>query len=786
MNMRTTNRTMIRWILAVVLVALPALAMSRDTTDNLYGEEWDRPENFTDDYNSGDYGRILSADQGGQIIHENPDPTEPPEETATRNAPVFPGDRVVTTAHQRIEVELAGGTLVRLDDGSELLFQALPNPYSDYRDNTILNLTAGSLQVRTSDLGEDTFRVDTPSASVYLLGDGEFRIDLLSSGETVVRSRRGVAELSGDGGSVLVRSGMESVAYTGAYPSEPASYSTSTADRFDRWVSGRDEALRARAGAGGNRNYDDEVVYESLPSEVQPYYRELSGSGSWTYADDYGWVWYPSQVETGWRPYLAGHWSYGSRGYFWVSNENWGWAPYHYGRWDHLAGYGWCWIPGRVFGGAWVSWSWGSAYVGWAPLNYWNRPVYYGPRYGNYYCGGSWTFIGYNHFHNRNYYNHHIGAGHVYRSGHRGAIVTRPPRVGPRELVRDGGSRDRAVRYARDNALNRDTDSPRNRDADTVRMRPGRTARDSTTIRRFRDTENQVMDGVRRRPVTTRRSSQGDPNNPRRTVRNSRNADGANTAALPRPARARSGERQTTSRTGRFVMDREKPATSRRPTTRPQRVKPVDREAEADSGRRVRDLYRGVSRQRDGDRKPTGARTGQVQERRPSRATAPSRRSGDNQPPSRATTPSRTVRPSAPANRKPSARPAPSRSTAPQRKAAPSRSSAPQRKAAPSRSSAPQRRAAPSRSSAPQRRAAPSRSTAPQRRAAPSRSSAPQRRAAPSRSSAPQRRAAPSRSTAPQRKAAPSRSSAPRKSSATRSSSSKVKSSKSRRSGKKK
>ncbi len=758
MKMRNRKYTMIRWILALALVTVPAWAIARDTPDEIYGEEWDQPENFTDEYKSGDYGRILSADQGGQIIHENPDPTEPPEETATRNAPVFPGDRVVTSAHQRVEVELAGGSLVRLDDGTELFFQALPNPYAGYRDNTILNLAAGSLQIRTSELGDDTFRVDTPGASVYLLGDGEFRIDLLSTGETVVRSRRGVAELSGDGGSVLVRSGMQSVAYAGAYPSEPSSYSTVAADRFDRWTRSRDEALRARAGAGNNQNYNDEVVYESLPDEVQPYYRELSGSGSWTYADDYGWVWYPSQVEAGWRPYLSGHWSYGPGGYFWVSNENWGWAPYHYGRWDRLAGYGWCWIPGRVFGGAWVSWSWGSSYVGWAPLNYWNRPVYYGTRYGNYYCGGSWTFIGYNHFGHHNYYNHHVGAGHAYRNGHRGAIVTRPPKVGPRDLARDGGSRDRAVRHARDNALNRRSRDTRTRNGDSARQNEGQGPRGTTTARRFRDTENRVMDGARRRPVNARRSTQGERDNrastghtsedPRRNVRTANRGGGSSAATIPRPTRAGNGDR-TMTRTGKTGGERATPGTKRLPAARPQREKPVYRKAEGDSGSRVRDLYRGVSRQSDGDRKAIGQRTGQSTDRRPSRTS----------------TPSRTVRPSSPANR-----------PAPQRKATPSRSTAPQRKAAPSRSTAPQRKAAPSRSTAPQRKAAPSRRTAPQRKAAPSRRTAPQRKAAPSRSSG-SRKSPATRSSGSRSK--------PSSSSKARSSSSRSKPSKSRSSSRK-
>ena len=162
MKRQNRYRRTLRWILVLALAGLPALAMARDVPGDQYGREWDDPENYADEYQSGDYGRVLSADQGGLIIHENPDPTKDPEEQLMRNTPVFPGDRVVTRAHQRIEVELAGGSLVRLDDGTELLFQALPNPYAGYRDNTILNLVSGAVQVRTWDLGKDTFRIDTP------------------------------------------------------------------------------------------------------------------------------------------------------------------------------------------------------------------------------------------------------------------------------------------------------------------------------------------------------------------------------------------------------------------------------------------------------------------------------------------------------------------------------------------------------------------------------------------------------------------------------------------------
>ena len=147
-----------------------------------------------------------------------------------------------------------------------------------------------------------------------------------------------------------------------------------------------------------------EAVYEALPAEVQPHYNELEANGDWVDTEDYGYVWTPDDVADDWKPYTDGYWGYGPSGYIWVSYEPWGWAPYHYGRWNWVGGYGWCWIPGRVFGGAWVSWSWGNAYLGWAPLDYWGYPAYRHARYYGYYDPWAWTFVSYHHVHHHHYH----------------------------------------------------------------------------------------------------------------------------------------------------------------------------------------------------------------------------------------------------------------------------------------------------------------------------------------------------------------------------------------------
>jgi hypothetical protein len=143
-------------------------------------------------------------------------------------------------------------------------------------------------------------------------------------------------------------------------------------------------------------NYDeDRYVDEGLRYDTY----ELEQYGDWRTYGSYGNVWVPN-VYAGWRPYNDGRWVYAPGGWFWVSYEPWGWAPYHYGRWGWAIDFGWYWIPGYTFGPSWVSWYDYGGYVGWCPLNYYNRPIY---NNWNYYnpiqkpktidVANSWTFV---------------------------------------------------------------------------------------------------------------------------------------------------------------------------------------------------------------------------------------------------------------------------------------------------------------------------------------------------------------------------------------------------------
>jgi hypothetical protein len=126
-------------------------------------------------------------------------------------------------------------------------------------------------------------------------------------------------------------------------------------------------------GAGGP--YDQVgQQYANAPQDYGQYsdssyfYDLLSPYGSWIDYSPYGYVWTPRHMGYRWRPYSNGYWAWTDYGWTWVAEEEWGDIPFHYGRWGWDAAIGWFWVPGTVWGPAWVTWRSNDQYMGWAPL----------------------------------------------------------------------------------------------------------------------------------------------------------------------------------------------------------------------------------------------------------------------------------------------------------------------------------------------------------------------------------------------------------------------------------
>ena len=438
------------------------------------------------------------------------------------NAPVFPGD-VVTTAHGRVEVQLADGTLVRMDETSRVTFLSLPEPGGNDED-TVLQVSEGSasVEVRGALSRDKDFRIDTPSASVYLLASGRYRIDVEGRyKKTRTSAFRGVAEVVGDDGSVILRSGQRTFVGDSGEPEPARTFNTAASDEFDGWVLDRSDHYR-RASA------DDDVGEDALPEPVRPYRSELSYYGSWVDVAPYGRCWVPGGVSAGWRPYGNGYWAYGPGGNFWVSYDPWGWAPYHYGRWVFVGGRGWFWVPGDMFSGAWVSWFYGPSYFGWCPLDYWNNPC--ALRLG--YVGfdfNCWNFVGYRNIFHRNVRRVIVTPTVVRADLGRGVVTRRAVPIRPRDIRDNRIAPPLILQKARDMK------------SQHVDIQGERVAK-----RSFRESEKEVA----RRAPGMRRLSPGESRRPTQDARPPSGRKEAPGPARDRGARGPDRERSTTRERG--------------------------------------------------------------------------------------------------------------------------------------------------------------------------------------------------------------------------------------------
>jgi hypothetical protein len=120
-------------------------------------------------------------------------------------------------------------------------------------------------------------------------------------------------------------------------------------------------AARVQPYSGGPQVYGQN-------EDMSYFYDRLSPYGEWIDLDPYGYVWVPRHMGYRWRPYSDGHWVWTDYGWTWIADEEWGDIPFHYGRWGWNDEIGWFWVPGTVWGPAWVTWRSNDQYMGWAPF----------------------------------------------------------------------------------------------------------------------------------------------------------------------------------------------------------------------------------------------------------------------------------------------------------------------------------------------------------------------------------------------------------------------------------
>lgn len=313
----------------------------------------------------------VSFDSGGGMVKGAADADW---SYATVNTLILPGDTVWADNGSTVELEMSGGTFLRLADGSKADVVAVaPNAH--------IKGWVGAFYVQRVARSTGTLVLETPVCSVDISRDSHVRVDVLSNGSTTVTVRWGRAGVTAPGGpGVTIFSGQRCYVDPGYLPSEPQVFDRNEEDAFDSW-----NRERARLLAQGADSVPATVRVESSTIGVS----DLGSYGNWVYVDN-SYYWRPTVVAD-YVPYRYGHWSYVNNcGYTWVGNYPFCYTTSHYGRWYRHPSYGWLWTYRETWGPAWVaSVRYGSNFV-WCPLDPWDRPVYFGS--GGYYTVGGVNF----------------------------------------------------------------------------------------------------------------------------------------------------------------------------------------------------------------------------------------------------------------------------------------------------------------------------------------------------------------------------------------------------------
>ena len=293
--------------------------------------------------------RIRMVD--GDVMFRTPDSGE--WLPAAVNTPLDEGDALWCPENARVEIQLTDGSMVRLDEGSQL------DLLSNEDQFTHLHLAGGRAYVRTDKAATvNSLQIDADDTTVLPAARTRLRIDILPDNQEDVSIFKGSAYVEGNGSRTRVRAGEHIALEEG----RNELLSLNPPDSWEEWNMERDREQSRAARAES-----------PLPEELRGYSGELDSNGSWVRVPEYGMVWRPTVIiSNDWAPYRSGRWIWKGSDYVWISSENWGWIPYHYGRWAVVSGFGWCWVPparGDVYWGpGYVGWYRTGNHVGWTPL----------------------------------------------------------------------------------------------------------------------------------------------------------------------------------------------------------------------------------------------------------------------------------------------------------------------------------------------------------------------------------------------------------------------------------
>ena len=258
-------------------------------------------------------------------------------EGATLNLPIRQG-YVLATDHGRAEVEFENGAMAFLAENTVLEFYDLS--LEDGAKTTRLVLRQGTASFYVNPGGADYFSVTGGDFTVEADGRAGFRLDNFDDGSVVDVTKGRVSVLRKNKSTALAK-GQSLSMHAGDNNSTDIARLPEN-DDFDRWVSGREDAVATATTAA--QQYVSSPYYSSGMADLYTY-------GSWYPIGGYGNCWRPYGVGLGWSPFSSGGWFTDPVfGWSFIGSQPWGWLPYHYGGWVFDPFFGWLWSPGLGFG----------------------------------------------------------------------------------------------------------------------------------------------------------------------------------------------------------------------------------------------------------------------------------------------------------------------------------------------------------------------------------------------------------------------------------------------------
>jgi len=171
---------------------------------------------------------------------------------AVINMPLVAGDRVDTAREARMEVVLADGNTLWMDEYTTLSFDAVAYSRDSEAERTVIFLAEGSIIVEVSEfaLSPKPTRIDSRGATVYLDERGLYRLRALPTGGLRLEVLEGLAEAATTAGGVLIRG--QTTAEVGGGEVQRTGLQFTWDDDFAAWVE-----MRRQVAAGESSQHVD-------------------------------------------------------------------------------------------------------------------------------------------------------------------------------------------------------------------------------------------------------------------------------------------------------------------------------------------------------------------------------------------------------------------------------------------------------------------------------------------------------------------------------------------------